>query len=1469
MSSTLNDGSPGTKSDTGPLGCTVSATHKYHWYLSDTTQARNNSPRETSLYPGDLVRGTYKYEEKNCDCGYSITGPTARGNWSEMTGLSLIQDGFNYIQNMKILINEPVPGAKVQNGDLHITEYDNGGRSRSHIHGVVPEVGYTSGTEFTITGKAKNSQNICVVDAKVTLYTKFLYRTPFWETSIHEHHVMTPDGFPALNLDYSNYYHDSMPLEAGSNWLFDDYRWETITVKHEVNNQRMMSQQHCESRSCEIDIPEVLPSNAYVGHGSFNGMAKNQPWDGVTTGLLDNNESMFFLAAPQDTTEIKVQTVMYNDGKEIARGFNSTYQFIPDYNATLNLTPITNTALGEETPLKRPVSLIIQYNGTIPDTLHYCSTGIVHDSNGKALAVGEYGGADNWGRVAGDLCPEDPDYLFKNEWDASQCVTNDNCSYVVHPPTPISSEWGRWSAVNPETRANFYNFTGQHTICPEPWNTTMIPECSSYETDYKNWDYVPQTSRDFIPACLMSQIAAMDVNKNQPRHDTWWKTGNPDDTEYSYRGLWVDIDDGQVIVPANRTHDYYIIDSLLCEEKAGPRDCVERGSLCEERFDRICESVFEPFLYPDDYSITGHERFQEMVYNDEEYQECIKDTRSQTCASETYKRLDDFLTHRCSDIHMVDTHTQIIDTSFYGGGSFTSAYTCHNAYANRWIEVVNSDVLIDWEANINGPTLSGSGTHVQPQWDNIPQSIYVPYTPNTGAFVGIEERPGNILTDDGNITCDCKDKNDDGICDRVGKDLNNNGIVDSWDPLTRDGDILCLDRTGLKENHEDTCLALYGRDKGDPYHSCMADAPNDGPDGRCNPAMIEHPDFADGIPYLDSDGNHLYCQDNTGNCLSSGDTYEVHEQYDICQDPQTPISIKRIPAPASMPPLYKPVFDERWPPECLPDYPVGEWERPSHDVSLDFAHLDGVEWAVGNSSYIGFEVAEDDTRTMLLHAGTGVIRFEACPNCSHNRTDDGYWKGGFTTQLGGNLTYYNGIIHHPTFLQRSSSMVEVMAVKPGGVNDSCVAGSDSIPFCLQDDDVILTLTAYPHMERPVADETQMAAHECQIDGDNHSWFFGLGGFAVDFITPTVPVPQIREYWNDMSCRDGLGISLTVQDFENALHGVAAKRESGQPWTVANGTGRVDMDVFRNGLWLNTLAILEHRGMCTMYTWTQNVTDGASTCPDTTTLLDACIRETGDIRGCLGVHAKNDSCSNTRDGRQYATTDRANLTCSGTGILETDIPYNEVDWGRGGSYACQEVQACEETETIYKCMAGQIVEHTVCMVPEETFDVIMMPYDEVMSNKTPQMLHIEAIWNQIPVYDTHILGGAMNNGTVDRFFVDYYGVGELNIYRTSPGSQTIILEVPETFGDIRMIEYNDIIQEVECSPCIIQYEPAATITVWNLYNGTLTATVDSSHTTLGNIITTDEITGALWIYAPTIIAAAGIIIVLRRVIKYGN
>ena len=1851
-----DDGSPGTVTRSAG-GCTVWIEHEYRWDPSDPP--RNNAPHEESLYPGDRVRGVFSWGSSGCGCGVSASGPSARGDWSHLSGVSPGGSGASYTQEMLVRPDNPTPDSTTIGGYLQTAEYDKTGRSRTHHPGTSEGHGLTGGAVFSVTGKywASTKPPTCKAVTAVS-HAEFRYRNPFWQTPIYKHHVLDPQGYPASNLDHSTYPHDAIALEAGSNLVLGDHRWETIKITHAIlDGGNAVTESVCENaNACDVMVPDAPAGAGYIGNQPYEERALSPSWWVHKTGespargepgKLDNGEAIFVIPAKR-TGPISIVSTMTNNGQVVGQGYNATWQFVPSYQPMLSWEAVTNTALGGNTALERPVSVVITYNGTISNTLHYCSVGVVYDLDGSVLARGETGGSDAWGREAGAACPEErPD----SEWGVQygQC-SGGACTYVVHPDKPAAAGWGRWSAVNPETRALLGGFEGTHTVCPvDPDNPyhggemyvfvldgdntvvahNMMPElvgadfggmldgrgtnlgglitagaspdgawieyyqpnpstgagaselklswiklhaghifgaafhpghvggvskdadeerhramevvdraitafetdrdaalaaitdpagtlCVEYDTPYLNWDFVPGTDRDFVPACTVDLIAGEGGSlTNQPKPAGWgvvdgWGQGRSFTAgagaePHSYRGIF-----------AGSPYDvpqHYVVNSERCEAALGDRECVLRGGECKPEYDRRCESVFEPFLYPDDYIMTGHDSLQEMVVG------WCGPSPASACALEAYEVIDEVMVAMCGSYHHVDydTRGQVADFGVLTkkDGDTFSRYTphiCHNAYATEVFEPAlrggSGEPVADWRECYGGvppqvegpPTIWPAGkpdtdpatvcapapivrSPIIPWWDWKAHSVYVPYTPTTGAFGGVVERPGNVLLDDGTLTCSCEDNNSNNICDfseaRVsgGADLDDNRIIDDWDSLTVDGAKKCLDRTGTTAAAVAACWAKYGRNypvegaesTAPQLVACLADAngPPDGPDGECNPALIlgvivedgsvafDHladpeglgrslaefvndPDLAPRlsvpflgvgevipIPYI-VDGEHAYCDESEPWCVSSGDTYQQHTHFRVCQDPDLPISVKRIPAPATIPPLHQPVFDEHWPPECLPAYPVGSWSRPDHTISLDLVGL-AAEWPTAQpgsdpAARTPSHVSTGGPSTMMLHAGTGVIRFDACVGCSALPTTIGTWEGTVTTTMGLTTEEYNITMRHPPFLVSQQGHARVVAVEP------CEGCPDGWRAGISDPGVELVVTAYPVIERPVTKASEMVAHTCQVDGDRGTGPLNIGGPAGAFaswldgalgVVDAIGVGEVgsafRDLWFGMSCRDSPGISITIQDYEAARHGPAAKREAGQPWTVAEGVNDVSVEVFRNGLWLNTLSILEHRGQCTSYTWSPDVTAGHTSCPATSQGLVSCLYQ-GEMRWCMERHTESPTCSNafvedgihklwefTGDdvtGRVSSVTDttacdaafdaeercvdrcgdafvkcatpcgddrectkacaqamdacntacgKANacvgdtvieysgcgpegchpggvpvvyrmadggygrsagpgspveelpaerLAWDGTGpsnillrceaVLGEDgtvpellenVPAEELDFNLGGSFACQEVQACKKVVTNYKCLGGKIVENKVCAELEDSFSVLDMPYEEVMASVGPQALHIEATCpadhphapgspgcDGRPIYDTHPVSEGTNSTLV---YVDYHGVGELVAGRDDPASRTIHLDPPVTFGGVRwiLIEWDGgsefVRQDSPCTDCVVEYPGQATVTVGNVYGATLTADIGAAEVSVLSRVDVDEVSGVVWLYLPAIVTGLAAYVLIKK------
>ena len=147
-----DDGSAPYDADSGS-GCMVWADHSYDWSPFDPP--RNNAPHEASLYPGDVVPGSYSWGSEGC-CR-TTTAFNSVGGWSHTEG-----HAGSYTQHMTIVSNEPVPGAETYGPYLQTATYDGEGRSRTHHQGVTGGHGLTSGTTFTIQGYVKPDPPVAV-----------------------------------------------------------------------------------------------------------------------------------------------------------------------------------------------------------------------------------------------------------------------------------------------------------------------------------------------------------------------------------------------------------------------------------------------------------------------------------------------------------------------------------------------------------------------------------------------------------------------------------------------------------------------------------------------------------------------------------------------------------------------------------------------------------------------------------------------------------------------------------------------------------------------------------------------------------------------------------------------------------------------------------------------------------------------------------------------------------------------------------------------------------------------------------------------------------------------------------------------------------------------------------------------------------------------------------------------------------
>lgn len=1476
-----DDGSGGRHEDGDPAICYVMAEQYYDWRVSEPPH--NNYDIEKSLYTWDYVTGVIRYNSAGCNCGVTHSGPTAVGDWSHIDNTRDTGNVIHYRQHLVMAPDgRPVPTSQIQNSMIYTAEYDDTGRERTHWLGTTNGTGLVDASKFSITGKVVVDPvtNRCEVAAHVTIHSDMRYRNPFWETSIHEHHIYDAQGYPASNLDYSNYQYDAIPLEVGSNLALHGYRHDTIQITHEVSDMTV-EEFHCDAKTCDIRLDGRDATDSYVGHIEYIYDARNLPWAAPNPGQetrLDEGESFFVVSATR-TGPLYITATMTNQEKLVAQGYNVTYQFVPEYNPVLYTTAITNTAFGGDHAWERPVSVIIQYNGTIPNTTHYCTVSDVYDTDGSLVPYGDTGGVDMWGQRVGEPCPA-RDVLY-----GEHSIGTSTTSYVSYPAAPISYEWGRFSAINPETRAELGGFVGVYTICD------VYDNCTTHDTPYLNWDYVPETARDFVPHCVIDSIAGVGGNNtNIPKPKDWYNTNTGEGAEpHSYRGLFAGLPGSGEDSPPQ----HYVVDSILCNHILGmDRECTVRGAECLPTHDRICEDVFQPFLYPDDYIISGHDRLESMVI-----QWCGEEPDDE-CILESYATIDDVMVELCKYLGVTyEWQSPVIDMSLYDDGHL-SDNTCHAMISVGLYEpaLYNGTIPADWadcydewgEATLCTPTV-GDAPLVIPVWDDTTHMVYVPYTPTTGAFGGIVERPGTMLSEDGSLYCACDDTGDihgsipgNNICDvaetATSSDLNKNGVADDWEMLTTDGVIQCLDRTGILGNALADCWAKHGRDPATALQTCLQDAHQniqDGPDGYCDPALIipeykDAPDYTGTvlpfqtigddivIPYV-VDGMHEYCDVAEPWCISSGDTIPNHAAHNRCYVPGTHDTVKRIPAPSTIPPLYQPIFDEQWPPACLPDYYTIHDIPTPHQVSGDIGQFDA-EWPVQSPSHVGIA-----NSTMMLHAGTGVIRFDVCETCDVHPADTIHWNGNITT---GDILYTTEM-EAPSNIVQYDTHYTVRSVVPCDAPVGwCIGGG-----------INLTLTAYPEQKFPVTVPHEMVVHECMIDGDGGRSV--LSGPTKQNVSP--------DLWNGLSCRDRHGVSVTIQDYEGARHGPAAKREAGQPWTISRGTDDVSVKIFRNGLWLNTLGILQYRGQCTEYVWAPHVTPGHTTCPATTEQLTACMRDGISAEQC--AERLDTQCTNVfvQDGihkqwefpESYFTEDTTHKILGCENIPDNEsriISIQDIDYNTGGSFACQNVQACAYTITNYKCIGGKLEKHVICDVPEQSFSILDVPYEEVMYNVAPQMLHIEAVCpstatdprydttppgcHDTPIHDTHRISESAGETLI---YVDYYGVGRLDVHREA---DTIRVTAPQTFGVIQKIWHGDVLYDTECTTCIMYSTSGGTITIQNIYGAQLSGVIPPAGPVHFIQYDLEMVGGALWLFLPAIIVGVVLYCVIKRLSGLG-
>ena len=298
-----------------------------------------------------------------------ISGTTTDDTTRELFRWTNI-DGSEYTQQMIISKNgEPSPDSVLINDFIHTAEYDNTGRAHTQTHGTFEGTDMTDGSVFTVKGYTwtKTDPPSCsVLDAEVNSKSTFRYRNPFWETSIHEHHLLEPRGYPASNLDYSQYKYDAIPLEVGSDLHLAGYRWETIKITHELDRVAS-SEFHCTDKNMSYRtagsrrIPQLHRQYAStkVTQSTHRGRASTPGVD----DQLDDGEAFFSVSA-KNSDEIRITATMWNLGREVAKGYNTTYQFVPTYAPMVSTLSVTNTALGGDHSMDRPVSTVMQYNGT-------------------------------------------------------------------------------------------------------------------------------------------------------------------------------------------------------------------------------------------------------------------------------------------------------------------------------------------------------------------------------------------------------------------------------------------------------------------------------------------------------------------------------------------------------------------------------------------------------------------------------------------------------------------------------------------------------------------------------------------------------------------------------------------------------------------------------------------------------------------------------------------------------------------------------------------------------------------------------------------------------------------------------------------------------------------------------------------------------------------------------------------------
>ena len=71
----------------------------------------------------------------------------------------------------------------------------------------------------------------------------------------------------------------------------------------------------------------------------------------------------------------------------------------------------------------------------------------------------------------------------------------------------------------------------------------------------------------------------------------------------------------------------------------------------------------------------------------------------------------------------------------------------------------------------------------------------------------------------------------------------------------------------------------------------------------------------------------------------------------------------------------------------------------------------------------------------------------------------------------------------------------------------------------------------------------------------------------------------------------------------------------------------------------------------------------------------------------------------------------------------------------------------------------------------------------------------------------------------------------------------------------------------CTTCAFEHAGAGRVTAWNLYGAQLSADIDGSLLPVLTNIGMDDVQGALWLYLPILIMAAGVYVVVWKIKKH--